>query len=185
MDIANASAARYSRGAIALHWIIALLIATNFGLAWVAEDLPDEQKYALIGNHKAIGLIVLVLTVVRIIWRLMHKPPPVLDTLKAWEVAVSKVVHVLMYGLMLAIPLAGWGMSSIYAKGAPISIFGLFGFPAMPIAHEKSTQELFHELHEITATIMLVLLALHIGAALKHQFFDKDGTLRRMVPWLK
>jgi cytochrome b561 len=185
MDTTNTSAARYSRGAIALHWIIALLIATNFGLAWVAEDLPDEQKYALIGNHKAIGLIVLVLTVVRIAWRLTHKAPPLLDTLKTWEAALSKVVHVLMYGLMLAIPLAGWGMSSIYAKGAPISIFGLFGFPAMPIAHEKSTQELFYELHEITATIMLVLLALHVGGALKHQFFDKDGTMRRIVPWLK
>lgn len=185
MDTANTSAARYSRGAIALHWIIAVLIATNFGLAWIAEELSKEERGAMIGNHKAIGLIVLVLTVVRIVWRLMHKPPPVLDTLKAWEMAVSKVVHILMYGLMLAIPLAGWGMSSIYAKGAPTSIFGLFGFPAMPIAHEKSTQELFHELHEITATIMLVLLALHVGAALKHHFIDKDGTMRRMVPWLK
>lgn len=185
MDTTNISAARYSRGAVALHWIIALLIVSNFVLAWVAEDLPDEQKYALIGNHKAIGLTVLVLTVVRIFWRLTHKPPPLLETLKNWEAALSKVVHVLMYGLMLAIPLAGWGMSSIYAKGAPISMFGLFGFPAMPIAHEKSTQELFHELHEITATLMLVLLALHIGAALKHQLIDKDGTMRRMVPGLK
>lgn len=185
MDTAVNSATRYSRGAIALHWIIALLIVTNFVLAWVAEDLPDEQKYALIGNHKAIGLTVLVLTVVRIFWRLTHKAPPLLDTLKTWEAALSKVVHVLMYGLMLAIPLAGWGMASISAKGAPISIFGLFGFPAMPIAHEKSTQELFYELHEITATLMLVLLALHLGAAIKHHMIDKDGTLRRMVPWLK
>lgn len=185
MDTANISAARYSRGAIALHWIIALMIATNFVLAWVAEELSKEERGAMMANHKAIGLIVLVLTVVRIAWRLTHKSPPLLDTLKTWEAALSKVVHVLMYGLMLAIPLAGWGMSSIYAKGAPISIFGLFGFPAMPIAHEKSTQELFYELHEITATIMLVLLALHVGGALKHQFFDKDGTMRRMVPWIK
>ena len=185
MDTANTSADRYSRGAIALHCIIALLIAANFGIAWAAEEMSKEERVAMMGNHKAIGLIVLVLTVVRIIWRLTHKSPPLLETLKTWEAALSKVVHGLMYVLMLAIPLAGWGMSSIYAKGAPISIFGLFGFPAMPIAHEKSTQELFHELHEITATLMLVLLALHVGAALKHQLIDKDGTMRRMVPWLK
>lgn len=185
MDTAKNSAARYSRGAIALHWIIAALIVLNFILVWVAEELPKEERGALMGNHKAIGLTILTLTVVRILWRLMRKPPPLLETLKTWEAALSKVVHVLMYGLMLAIPLAGWGMSSIYAKGAPINMFGLFGFPAMPIAHEKSTQELFHELHEITATIMLVLLALHVGAALKHHLIDKDGTMRRMVPWMK
>jgi cytochrome b561 len=185
MDTANPSAARYSRGAIALHWIIALLIVTNFGLAWVAEDLPDEQRYALIGNHKAIGIIVLLLTGLRIIWRLTHKAPPLVDTLKAWEAALSKVTHALFYLLMLAIPLAGWGLSSAYGKGKPVSIFGLFNFPALPVASDKPTVGMFGELHEITTTIMLVLLALHVGAALKHHFIDKDGTVRRMVPWLK
>lgn len=184
MDTVTNSAARYTRGAIALHWIIAALIVLNFTLAWIAEDLPKAERGAMMGNHKAIGLIVLVLTVVRIGWRFTHKAPPLLDTLKTWEAALSKVVHALLYGLMLAIPLAGWGMASIHAKGASTSIFGLFGFPAMPIAQEKSTQDLFHELHEITATLMLVLLALHVAAALKHQLLDKDGTMRRMVPWL-
>lgn len=185
MEPADNSAARYSLGAIALHWIIALMIMLNFALAWISEELPKAERAVMLGNHKAVGITILLLTVALIAWRLIHKPPPQLDTLKTWEAALSKVVHVLMYGLMLAIPLAGWGMSSIYAKGAPISIFGIFGFPAMPIAHEKSTQELFYELHEITATIMLVLLALHVAGALKHQFIDKDGTMRRMKPWLK
>jgi cytochrome b561 len=185
MDTANISAARYSRGAIALHWIIALLIATNFGLAWVAEELSKEESRAMMANHKAIGLIVLVMTVARIIWRLTHKPPPLLDTLKAWEAALSKVTHALFYLLMLAIPIAGWGLSSAWGKGKPFSIFGLFDVPALPVGSDKPTVEMFGELHEIGATIMLVLLALHVAAALKHQFFDKDGTVRRMVPWLK
>lgn len=185
MDMTTAPAARYSRGAIALHWIIAVLIVTNFILAWVSEDATKEVRSALIGNHKAIGIIVLALTLVRIGWRLTHKPPPLVETLKAWEIALSKVVHVLIYGLMLAIPLAGWAMSSSFSKGGPVSIFGLFGVPALPVGYDKATQGLFYELHEITATLMLVLLALHVGAALKHHLIDKDGTLRRMLPGMK
>jgi cytochrome b561 len=185
MDITTAPAARYSRGAIALHWLIAVLIVTNFVLAWVSEDATKEVRSALIGNHKAIGITVLVLTLVRIGWRLTHKPPPLVESLKAWEVALSKVVHVLIYGLMLAIPLAGWAMSSSFTKGGPVNMFGLFGFPALPVAHDKATQGMFGEIHEITATLMLALLALHVGAALKHHMIDKDGTLRRMMPGMK
>ncbi len=185
MDTTNNSAARYSRGAIALHWIIALMIMLNFVLAWVAEDLPDEQRYALIGNHKAVGITILLLTLLRIVWRLTHQAPPLVETLKAWEAALSRVTHALFYVLMLAIPVAGWALSSAFTKGKPISIFGLFDFPALPVGSDKPTVSMYGELHEIAATIMLVLLALHIGAALKHQFIDKDGTVRRMVPWLK
>lgn len=185
MDTETTSAARYSRGAIALHWIIALLIVLNFALAWISEDLPKEDRAALIGNHKAIGITILVLTVVRILWRLRHRAPPLVETLKAWEAALSRVVHVLLYGLMLAIPLAGWAMSSSFSKGGPVDMFGLFGFPALPVGHDNATQGLYHELHEITATLMLVLFIVHVGAALKHHMIDKDATMRRMVPWMK
>ena len=185
MDTANSLNAHYSRGAIALHWIIAGLIILNFALAWVSEDLPKEDRSAIIGNHKAIGIIILVLTVVRILWRFFRKAPPLVETLKAWEAALSKVVHVLRYGLMLAIPVSGWAMSSSFGKGAPVNMFGLFGFPALPVGHDKATQGMFHEMHEITATLMLVLVIIHVGAALKHHLIDKDGTLRRMVPWMQ
>lgn len=185
MDTATASAARYSRGAIALHWIIALMIMLNFALAWISEDLPKEDRAALLGNHKAIGITILLLTVLRIVWRLTHKAPPLVETLKTWEAALSKVTHALFYVLMLAIPLAGWALSSAWSKGKPVSMFGLFDVPALPVGSDKPTVEMFGELHENAATIMLVLLALHVGAALKHQLIDKDGTLRRMVPWIK
>lgn len=185
MDTASTSTARYSRVAIALHWIIALVIMLNFVLAWMAEDLPKAERAAMMANHKAIGLTVLVLTLVRIAWKLTHKAPPLIETLKAWEAALAKVVHVVMYVLMLAIPIAGWGMTSIYGKGAPIDMFGLFGFPAMPVSQDKPTQEMFHELHEITATLMILLFVIHVGAALKHHLVDKDGTMRRMAPWMK
>ena len=185
MTTAPVSAARYSRGAIALHWIIAALIVLNFILAEVAEDLSKEERSVLIGNHKAIGITILLLTLVRIGWRMARPAPPVLDTLKAWEAALSKVVHLVVYVLMLAIPLAGWAMSSAYGKGAPVDVFGLFGMPALPVAHDRETAGLFGDIHETTAKLMFVLFVLHVAAAFKHLFVDKDGTMRRMVPWLK
>jgi cytochrome b561 len=185
MDTAPNSAARYSRGAIALHWIIALLIVLNFVVAWLSEDMPKQDAAIMMGNHKAIGITILALTVVRIAWKLTHKSPPLVETLKAWEAALAKVTHGLMYLLMLAIPLAGWGLSSAWGKGKPVSIFGMFDVPALPVGSDKPTVDMFHELHEITATLMLVLFVLHVGAALKHHLVDKDSTLRRMVPWMK
>ena len=103
------------------------------------------------------------------------------ETLRAWEAAVAKVTHWIFYFLMLAIPLTGWGMHSAGSGGKPVSMFGLFDFPALPVGSDKPTIGLFHELHEVTATAMLVLLGLHVLAALKHQFLDRDGTMARML----
>lgn len=180
-----AANARYSRGAILLHWLIALLIVLNFVVAWVSEDMPKPERMEMMGNHKAIGLAVLALTLVRIGWRLMRPAPPLVETLKAWEAAIAKVTHAVFYFLMLAIPLAGWGLSSSAGKGNPVSFFGLFDIPALPVGSDKPTVGMFHEMHEVFATLMLVLLLIHVAAALKHQIIDKDGTLRRMAPWIK
>lgn len=180
----QAASARYSRGAIAFHWIIALLIAGNFAGAWLAEDLPKAEQMEMMGYHKAFGLLVLALTIARIAWRLTHQPPPLVETLKAWEAALAKVLHALMYFLMLAIPLAGWGLHSAFSKGQAVSAFGL-AVPALPVGSDKPTVGMFHELHEVFATLMLVLFAVHVAAALKHHLVDKDGTMRRMVPWMR
>lgn len=179
------SSATYSRGAVVLHWLIAGLIAFNFVAAWVSEDMPKDAKMQLMGNHKAIGITILVLTLLRIVWRLAYKAPPLVETLKAWEAALSRVIHAGLYFLMLAVPVAGWGLHSAAGKGAPVAMFGLFGFPALPVGSDKPTIGMFHEAHEVFADLMLVLLALHVLAALKHQFVDKDATMRRMVPWLR
>ena len=178
-------ATRYSRGAIILHWLIALLIIGNFIGAWTSEDLPRDQRMVMMGYHKATGVVILLLTLVRIGWRLVYRPPAMLETLKGWEAMLARVTHLLFYGLMLAVPLAGLGLHSAFSKGKPVSLFGLADFPALPVGWDKPTIGLFHELHEVTATAMLVLLGLHLAAALKHQFLDRDGTLARMVPFLR
>jgi cytochrome b561 len=179
------SAARYSRGAIILHWLIALLIIGNFIGAWISEDLPRDERIVMMGYHKANGVLILLLTLVRIGWRLTHRPPALVATLKAWEAALAKVTHTLFYVLMLAVPLAGLGLHSAFGKGKPVSMFGLFDFPALPVATDKATIGLFGDLHEATATAMLVLFGLHVAAALKHQFLDRDSTMARMLPFLR
>lgn len=185
MENASTSSARYSRGAVVLHWLIALLIVLNIVVAFVSEDMSKADRAIVMGNHKAIGITILVLTVARIVWRLMHKAPPLIETLKAWEAALARVTHAGFYFLMLAVPLSGWGLSSAFSKGKPVSLFGLFDVPALPVGADEPTVDMFHELHEVFAFAMIGLLLLHVGAALKHHFVDKDGTMRRMVPWLK
>jgi cytochrome b561 len=185
METAANSADRYSRGAVILHWLIAVLIVLNFVLAGMADDLPKAEAAGIMANHKAVGISVLLLTLVRIAWRFVRPMPPLVETLKAWEAAVAKVTHSLFYFLMLAIPVAGWGLHSAASGGKPVSVFGLFSMPALPVGYDKPTIGVFHEAHEITATLMFLLFFLHVGAALKHQFFDKDGTMRRMLPWMK
>lgn len=185
METPASPADRYSRGAVILHWLIAVLIVLNFVLAGTAEDLPKAEAAGIMANHKAIGISVLLLTLVRIAWRFVRPMPPMVETLKAWEVALARVTHWLFYFLMLAIPVAGWGLHSAASGGKPVSVFGIFGMPALPVGHDKATAEMFYEAHEITATLMFLLFFLHVGAALKHQFFDKDGTMRRILPWMK
>lgn len=176
---------RYSTGAIAFHWIIAFLIAFNYVAAFIAEDLPKDAAKQLMGNHKAIGITILLLTVVRILWRLMHRPPAFLTSLKPWEAKLARVTHAAFYVLMIAVPLAGWLMHSAYSGGAPVGAFGLFSFPGLPLAADKAGAGLAGEVHEILAFAMLGLAGLHVIGALKHQWLDKDGSLARILPWGK
>lgn len=175
--------AAYSRGAVILHWLIAVLIVANFLIAILSEDMAKEDRMAMMANHKAIGITILGLTVLRIIWRFLRPAPPLVETLKAWEAALAKVTHALLYFLMLAIPLSGWGMVS--GKGNPVSLFGLFNVPALPVGPDKATNDVFHELHEVFAMLMLLLFVIHVAAAIKHKVVDKDGTMARMAPWMK
>lgn len=176
-------AGRYSLVAMAFHWILAILIGLNFFGAWASEDLPKAEQAVAMGGHKAMGITILLLTVLRIVWRFTNRPPALLDSLKAWEIALAKVVHGLAYAFMLAVPLAGWAMHSAFSKGAPVSVFNLFSMPALPVGHDKATAGLFHELHETFATLLLLLIVVHVLAAIKHIAIDRDGTMRRMLPW--
>lgn len=183
MDTDLPAASRYSLGAIALHWIIAILIALNFAAAWTAEGASAADKAQIMANHKAFGLLILLLSISRLVWRLVHRAPPLPETLQPWEAALAKVVHWLFYGLTIALPATGWAMHSAATGGLHVGIFGLLDIPGLPMAKDRGTGGVFMEMHEVLAMLMLALFALHVAGALKHMAIDRDGTMRRILPW--
>lgn len=172
----TASAARYSGGAILLHWLIAALLLANIVVAFTMEDARS-----LMPLHKSIGITVLLLTLVRIGWRLTHAAPPLPATLAPWERIAARVTHGAFYLLLLAMPLLGWATSSA-GKWGTGALFGIIPWFDLPIAKSDDLHEAMGEAHELAAYLTIALIALHVAGALKHQFVDRDGTLSRILP---
>ncbi|MBB3990504.1 cytochrome b [Croceicoccus naphthovorans] len=168
--------------AIILHWLIAIAIIVNWRLAGAAEHLEGPAAAAYMNPHKALGITVLVLTVLRIVWRLVNPPPALRTDMATWERMLAKTVHALFYILLIAIPLLGWIASSSFGYG--VDMFGLFQVPALPVANDPDAGKWVIGIHKALWTPMLILVALHILGALKHHFIDKDGELGRMIPGL-
>ena len=184
---------QYSAVAIVLHWAIALaIVALLVAGLWMTDAIkqPESRNFAfkVYQWHKALGLTVLVLTVVRIGWRLINPPPPLPVSMTRFERVASGVAHAGLYTLMLALPLAGWAMVSSSSLGFPTMIFGLFEWPHIPmlagLEDKKPAEALFKATHKYLAFGAIGLIGLHVGAALKHQFVNRDGVLARMVPGL-
>ncbi len=181
---------RYTNTAIAFHWIVALLMIVNVGLAWAWPVAPDDAVRPLINNHKSIGITLLALVTMRLLWRLTHPAPPLEAGLKSWERGLAHWVHIGLYIIMFTLPLSGWIMDSAWEKAAgnPNFWFGLFEWPrlgfvmAMDPATKKSVHDIFGETHEIAAKILYLLVFLHIAGALKHQYLDKHRSIARMMP---
>lgn len=170
----------YGCVAQAFHWGLALLLIGALGVGLYMSDLePDPFKFKLYGLHKAVGVLILALAALRLAWRFMNIVPPPLPHHKNWEVILARVVHYALYGLMLAIPLSGWAMSS--AGGHPVSFFGLFELPPL-VGKDRELGEEIAEIHETLAWTLVGVAALHIAGALKHHFVDRDGIMRRMLP---
>lgn len=178
------SAPRYTLLAIVLHWVLALAIVTAFCVGVYVDDLPfSPAKIKLINWHKWAGVTILFLSVLRLVWRLTHRPPAlparIERAMPAWQSKAYHGTHHLMYLLFFAVPLLGWAYSS--AKGFPIVWFGVLPLPdLLPV--NKELADSIKEMHALAAWGLMGLVALHVGAALKHQFIDRDGLLDRMRP---
>ncbi len=179
---------RYTKIAVALHWIIAILMLCNIALAWIVDELPDEHVRLAIDTHKSLGITVLGFLVLRLLWRLGHRPPALPQEMALWERLGAHLGHIALYVLMLALPLSGWLHDSAWKDAAthPMSLFGLVPWPRISwvMAQEPDFKEhlhdLFGEAHEWFATVFYVLFVLHVLGALKHQFIDKHRELQRM-----
>lgn len=167
---------RYSSVAIVLHWAVAALIVWNLATVLL---LPPDLSRRLLDTHKAVGITVLVLSLLRLGWRMTHPWPPLSNHLAAWEKLLARATHGLFYVLIILVPLAGWLMVSA-ATGKPVNWFGVFEIPALPVARSAATAVYYHDLHEYAAFLTLGLLALHVGGALKHSLFGRAPGLSRM-----
>lgn len=176
-------AARYTGTAITLHWLAALLIFTTFPLGVYMHGLVlSPFKLKLISYHKWLGVTIFLLTVVRLAWRATHTPPPLPETIPLWQQRAAQGLHHLLYMLLLVIPLSGWLMSS--AKGVPVVYLGLVQLPDL-VDKDKALGDLLAEVHQALNFGLLLLVGLHIAAALKHHLIERDATLRRMLPFIK
>ena len=171
-----------------LHWLIAALIVTNVVLAWTWGYLPDADVRPVINVHKSIGITVLGLALMRLLWRVTHRPPALPAAYQGWEKFLSHAVHGLLYLIMFGLPLSGWIMDSAWKDAAthPMAWFGLFEWPRLGfIMHlDPATKDRIHHLfgavHGLSADALYALVFLHVAGAFKHQFLDGEQEIQRM-----
>jgi len=184
---------RYTTVAIILHWLIAVAIIGLIAAGlWMSEAIKNPatqgQAFVVYQWHKSLGLTVMVLSVARLAWRLLHPAPPLPGGMGPMARTAARVTHVAFYVLMIGMPLLGWAMVSASPLGLPTIVFGLFEWPHISalaaIEDKKPVEDALKQAHSLGGYLMAALVVLHVGAALKHQFVDRDGLLARMVPGL-
>lgn len=164
--------------AIILHWVMALLLISMVIVGLYMTSLPNSmQKLKLYGLHKEFGFLVLMLVMLRIVWRLGNILPTH-ASLSPFERFAARAAHWLFYGFMFALPITGWIITS--AADLPVSFFGLFIIPTL-IGPNHDTMKLFEEIHEWLAYGLIATFFLHVAAALKHHFINKDDILMRIL----
>ncbi len=173
------AATRYTTPAIALHWVLALALFTSFSVGVYMADLPfSPQRLKLYNWHKWAGVTILLLSALRLGWRLTHRPPADLPA-PAWQQRAAHLTHGALYALFFTVPLVGWAYSS--AAGFPIVWFGVLPLPDF-VSPDKDLAEAIKPWHGALAWTLAALVVLHIAAALKHHLVDRDGLLQRMLP---
>lgn len=172
---------RYTPVAQIIHWTVAALIIMQFALARMAKDLPlGGRKLELLARHKSLGMTVLALAVLRLTWRLFNKPPHLPAAMSKLERLGAYVSHWALYSLIFLMPLTGWLMSS--AKNYSVSWFHLFTWPNLILPNEQAF-DILRNVHNSLAKLLFVVAIVHVVAAFKHHFWNKDDVLRRMLPF--
>lgn len=171
--------ARYHPVAIAFHWLLAAAIVVSFGVGLTMTELPfSPQRLKLYNWHKWAGITILALSALRLLWRLAKRPPEDLP-MPPWQRRAAHITHHSLYLLFFAVPLAGWAYSS--ASGFPIVVYGVLPLPDF-VPADKALAEALKPLHKYLAYLLALVVAGHVGAALKHHFLDRDLLLHRMWP---
>jgi len=169
---------RYTRMAIALHWVVALAVIVQFTWGWWMQTIPKQPpgvRADAFNLHKSIGLTILALMVVRLVWRWRH-PAPALLAMPRWHARLAHFTHVLLYLALFVMPLAGY-LGSVFS-GYPVKLYGM----TLPMWGWKDSylKDLFSSVHYVASWVLAGAFVLHLAGALKHAVVDRDGTLARM-----
>jgi cytochrome b561 len=181
----NQDTLRYGRIAIALHWLLALMILGSFSVGLYMADLPlSPLRVKLVNWHKWAGVTILALSALRLLWRLAHRPPPLPEAIECampgWQRFVHHRTIGLLYILFFAVPLFGWAYSS--ALGFSLVWFGVLPLPDFVPVDKALAETVLLPLHRGSAFLLAALVVAHTTGALKHHFVDRDGLLARMWP---
>jgi cytochrome b561 len=171
---------RYTTPAIIFHWLVALMIIGAFSMGLVMTEMslsPTKLKYY--SWHKWAGVTILAIATLRLLWRLSHPAPPYPASMPAWQKSGANVLHGLLYALMFAVPISGYFYT--LSAGFPVVYFGLFELPVL-IDKNEALKPILKGVHFWLNMTLASAVALHVAAALKHQFIDRDGVLKRMLP---
>ncbi|MBF6992670.1 MULTISPECIES: cytochrome b [Cupriavidus] len=180
---ANAPAG-YGATAIALHWIVALAIFGAFGLGLYMTGIPGltPTKLKLYSWHKWLGVTIFAVALLRVLWRATHAAPPVAPGTPVWQARAAAGAHHLLYLLIVIVPISGYLYS--LAAGVPVVYLGLWKMPVL-IEKNDELKEVLKFAHAWLNYLMAAVVVVHAAAAVKHQFVDRDGTLGRMLPFLR
>jgi cytochrome b561 len=170
----------YTGTAKALHWTIMALLIVQFVVAWTMPEIRrDTKPETLINLHLSVGVLILIVAVVRLVWRATHAEPPPADGVPMWQLKSARIVHWLLYGLLFVVPILGWINASW--RGFPVILFGL-ELPKM-VATRAPGLRWTGDVHGLLANyLMLTLVGLHVAAALYHWLLRRDGVMQRMLP---
>jgi cytochrome b561 len=162
------------------HWVMAALILVQIPLGLAAVNWPlSPTKISLFFWHKSTGVLLLALVVLRVAWRLANRVPDLPPDTPAWERAAAHASHFLLYMLLFALPVTGWVVQS--ASNIPFRAFYLFPLPPI-VGPDKALADQFKEVHEWLFVLLAFVLAVHVGAALRHHYLKRDAVLVRMLP---
>lgn len=175
------SSGSYDAVAQALHWLVAALVFAQLALGVYAANLPVSlARLQWLARHKSLGLAIIALVLIRFGWRLLKPPPALPAFIPSWEQRSARAMHRLLYLVLILAPLAGW----LYASAAGLSMnwFGLFEVPDL-VGKDRALATVFRSLHIGLASLLALLIAVHVGAALRHALWLRDGVIYRMLPW--
>jgi cytochrome b561 len=169
---------RYDRFALGLHWAMAVMIVLAFGLALVVDVFPRSFEPVIVETHKDLGMAILVLLVIRALWRITHRPPEQDASIGPLMRRASHLGHLALYVLMVAVPVIGVVYTFWRGQGLHLGIIDI----ASPVAADRAVARPLREIHELAAYALMGLAGLHAAAALWHHYVMRDSTLRRMLP---